>query len=280
MYTDSNASILTRYLREISTIPLLKREQEEACAIRAAQGDVDAKNLLIQANLRFVVVVAKRYRNLGLPFEDLINEGCIGLMRAVERFDPEKGYHFISYAVWWIRQAIVRALCEHSRMIRLPAHRIKELVQLDRAKNECLKETGIEPGVAELAKLLCLDTEHVKELMAIAQSTVSLDSPADGTENETTLGELIQDFDGEDIDTEVLLSTLRDELNKLLGILSEKEASIIIDRFGLNGRRSKSLIEIGNIYHLTKERIRQIEQRAIRKLRQSAWSQRLKTYLQ
>ena len=270
---------LTSFSREIKSITLLTREEELACARRAVSGDGEARNRLIRANLRFVVGLARKYAYSGLPVEDLVDEGCIGLIRAVERFDPEKGYHFLSYAVWWIRQAMLRAIAQHSRLIRLPSNKVKELALLDRIRHEKLKEDGNEPDAAYLAEQLHEDAHGMDELLALSQKIVSLDTAMDHSFGESPLGESVQDHRQSSIDDAVCEECLKDDINTLFAALSPREAEILRDRFGLEGDRSKSLEEVGRKHKLTKERIRQIEQRALRKLRYSTAGQRLRSYL-
>ncbi|MBN1685093.1 MAG: RNA polymerase sigma factor RpoD/SigA [Spirochaetales bacterium] len=270
---------LASFSRELKSITILTRDEELHCARKAAAGDIEARNRLIRANLRFVVGLARRYSYSGLPVEDLVDEGCIGLIHAVERFDPEKGYHFLSYAVWWIRQAMLRAIVQHSRLIRLPSNKVKELALLDHIRHEKLKEDGNEPDTAYLAKQLHEDPRGMNELLALSQKIVSLDTPADRSLGETPLGESVQDERQNSIDETVCEECLRDDIDALFAALSPREAQILRDRFGLNGDRSKSLEEVGRKHELTKERIRQIEQRALRKLRYSAAGQKLRSYL-
>ncbi|MBT3272844.1 MAG: RNA polymerase sigma factor RpoD/SigA [Spirochaetales bacterium] len=268
------------FSKELSSIPLLSREEEVICARKAAAGDLAARNQLIIANLRFVVSLARKYSYAGIPAEDLIDEGCIGLIQAIKRYDPEKGYHFLSYAVWWIRQAMLKSITQNGRLIRLPSHKVKELAQLERLKHDGLMERGNEPDSVFLASQLHEDRKGMTELLTLAQKIVSLDTPSDTSQSVAPLSELLADKRQVSIDDAVVKECLRADIEKLLGRFTDREAAILKDRFGLDGTDPKSLEEVGRKFKLTKERIRQIEQRALRKLRYSADSERLRSYLQ
>lgn len=272
-------NILSLYLKEINTIPLLTREEEVKYATEAASGNEFAKNKLIKANLRFVVNVAKKYQNQGLPLADLISEGNIGLMNAIERFDVEKGYHFISYAVWWIRQAILKAICEKSRMIRLPLNRANELVQIEKVRKDLQSDNRLEPEMEEIAKKLSMDKEHVEDLLNISRDLVSLDTPVYDEKDSSLLSDFVEDKGYQAPDEIAIDNSLKADINDLLDTLSHKEADIIQYRYGLNGRRPMSLKEIGTRYNLTKERIRQIEKKAIKRLQHPSRSQYLAAYV-
>ncbi len=275
-YEDEN--IISLYLKEINKIPLLSREEENHYARLAAQGDKAAKEKLVNANLRFVVNVAKKYQNQGLPLADLINEGNIGLMNAIERFDVEKGYHFISYAVWWIRQAILKAISEKARMIRLPLNRANELVQIDKARKELQSGKAEDPEVEEIAQATMMDKDHVANLINISQDLVSLETPVYADKGASQLGDFIEDRDYRAPEDVAMEHSLKDDINKVLKTLSEKEAEIIQYRYGLNGRTPLSLKDIGDKYNLTKERIRQIEKKAIKRLQHPSRSMHLESY--
>jgi RNA polymerase primary sigma factor len=278
MTTTNDENVLSIYLKEINKIPLLTREEENKYARKAAKGDQEAKEKLVNANLRFVVNVAKKYQNQGLPLADLINEGNIGLMNAIGRFDVDKGYHFISYAVWWIRQAILKAICEKSRMIRLPLNRANELVQIEKAKKQLQSEHGEEPEVTDIAKAVSMDPDHVADLMNISRDLVSLETPVYSEKDSSSLGDFIED-DGYTHPEDMIMSkSLVDDINDILKTLTEKESDIIERRFGLNGKSPLSLKEIGDRYDLTKERIRQIEKKAIKRLQHPSRSQYLEAY--
>ncbi len=275
----ADENVLSLYLKEINKVPLLKREEEEALARAAAKGEQSAKDKLIRANLRFVVNVAKKYQNQGLPLADLISEGNIGLMNAIERFDVEKGYHFISYAVWWIRQAILKAICEKSRMIRLPLNRANELVQIEKVKKDIQGEQYDMSETDMIAKKLDMGRDHVAELVNISRELISLDTPVYSEKDSSLLGDFVEDKDQPLPDEMVVENSLREDINGILKTLSQKESEIIQYRFGLNGRRQMSLKEIGSKYKLTKERIRQIEKKAIKRLQHPSRSHVLRAYL-
>jgi RNA polymerase primary sigma factor len=275
-FDDEN--IISLYLKEINKIPLLSREEENHYARLAAQGDQAAKEKLVNANLRFVVNVAKKYQNQGLPLADLINEGNIGLMNAIERFDVDKGFHFISYAVWWIRQAILKAISEKARMIRLPLNRANELVQIDKARKELQTGKAEEPEIEEIASATMMDKDHVSNLINISQDLVSLETPVYADKGASQLGDFIEDRDYRAPEEVAMENSLKDDINKVLKTLSEKEAEIIQFRYGLNGRTPLSLKDIGDKYNLTKERIRQIEKKAIKRLQHPSRSMHLESY--
>jgi len=276
--SSSDENILSLYLKEINRIPLMTRGEEEEAATLAAKGDKAAKNKLIRANLRFVVNVAKKYQNQGLPLADLISEGNIGLINAIERFDVTKGYHFISYAVWWIRQAILKAICEKSRMIRLPLNRANELVQIEKVRKE-LGGAGRDSEIAEIARQLDMDQDHVADLINISRDLISLDTPIYDEKDSSLLSDFVEDRGYKPPHEVVVDKALREEINQVLNTLSQKEADIIQYRFGLNGRRPMSLKEIGSRYKLTKERIRQIEKKALKRLQHPSRSSPLRAYI-
>jgi RNA polymerase primary sigma factor len=276
---SSDENILSIYLKEINKVSLLTRQEEQDYARRAAKGETLAKNKLIQANLRFVVNVAKKYQNQGLPLADLISEGNIGLMNAIERFDVSKGYHFISYAVWWIRQAILKAICEKSRMIRLPLNRANELVQIEKVRKELQSGSRGDPEIQEIAKVLDMNADHVADLINISRDMVSLDTPIYDEKDSSILSDFVEDKGQKAPEESAIDGSLRDDINAVLNTLSSKEADIIQYRFGLNGKRPMSLKEIGNRYKLTKERIRQIEKKALKRLQHPSRSHSLRSYM-
>jgi len=278
-FRQDDENILSLYLKEINRIPLLTRSEEEETAGAAAKGDKTAKNRLIKANLRFVVNVAKKYQNQGLPLADLISEGNIGLINAIERFDVSKGYHFISYAVWWIRQAILKAICEKSRMIRLPLNRANELVQIEKVRKELGGAGRGDSEIVEIARQLDMDEDHVADLINISRDLISLDTPIYDEKDSSLLSDFVEDRGYKPPHEVVVDKALREEINLVLDTLSQKEADIIQYRFGLNGRRPMSLKEIGSRYKLTKERIRQIEKKALKRLQHPSRSSPLRAYM-
>jgi RNA polymerase primary sigma factor len=255
-------NLLSIYLKDINRVSLLTRGEEESLAREAVRGNTAAKERLIRANLRFVVNVAKKYQHKGLPLEDLISEGNIGLMRAIDRFDVEKGYHFISYAVWWVRQAILSALSEKSRTIRLPTNRALELSKLQKNEGEKTSATGF-----------------AASLLLVGREPLSLDAPSGPDDDSAPFGETVEDKAAPRQDDLAIESCLREEINTVLGSLARKESEIIQYRFGLNGRKPLSLRELGTRFRLTKERIRQIEKKAIRQLQSSSRSGMLRAYM-
>ncbi|MFP4644335.1 MAG: RNA polymerase sigma factor RpoD/SigA [Spirochaetales bacterium] len=272
-------NILSLYLKEINRIPLLTREEEQRYARAAAEGDKAAKDKLVQANLRFVVNVAKKYQNQGLPLSDLISEGNIGLMNAIERFDVDKGYHFISYAVWWIRQAILKAICEKSRMIRLPLNRANELVQIEKVRKEVSGNRSEEQEMRHIAETLNMSQDHVEDLVNISRDLVSLETPVYQEKDSNILGDFIESEGYSSPEDEVMDKSLKADINTILRTLTPKEAEIIEYRFGLNGRSPLSLKDIGDRYNLTKERIRQIEKKALKRLQHPKRSALLESYV-
>ena len=278
---NQESSSLSYYLNEISKIPLLTREEEESLATLAKNGDKKAKEKLIRANLRFVVTVAKKYRNRGIPLADLINEGNMGLITAIDKFEVERGFHFISYAVWWIRQAILKAICERSRAIRLPLNRANELVQIEKAKRFMEIRDNVEPTPEEIAKELSMDKDLVKHLLNVSRETISLETPAyEDKKNSSCISDFITDEKFDTPEEEVEKKSLHEAINKVLNTLTEKEKQIIEYRYGLNGNKSMSLKQIGEKYDLTKERIRQIEKKALVRLRHSSRSDKLRAFIE
>jgi RNA polymerase primary sigma factor len=276
---SSDDNILTIYLKEINRIPLLTRAEEDSYARAAAAGDPVARERLVTANLRFVVNVAKRYQNQGLALSDLISEGNIGLINAIERYDVDKGYHFISYAVWWIRQAILKAICEKSRPIRLPLNRANELVQIDKARKTLEGVHTEDEEIREIAQLLGMAPEHVADIVAVSRELVSLESPVYQERDSSTIGDFLENTGYVSPEEHVIDQSLKEDINKVLETLSIKERQVIEYRFGLNGRRPMSLKEIGAHFSLTKERIRQIEKAALKRLTVSEKSEVLESYV-
>lgn len=272
-----DASVLSFYMKELNKIPLLTREEEIDLAIKAKNGNKRAHDKMIESNLRFVVKIAKNYQNQGLPLSDIINEGNIGLMIALDKFDVDKGYHFISYAVWWIRQSIVKAINEKSRAVRLPLNRTNELLQIQKAQKALIHINGVEPTVEEIAKETNLDVENVEILMSISRDLVSLDAPVFSDNQTSSICDYIESPNATP-DEQVMNTLLIEDINEALDMLSDKEKNILEHRFGLNGKAQMSLKEIGELYNLTKERIRQIEKKTIIKLKDIETYKSLESY--
>ncbi len=279
-YAYDDANILSMYLKEINRIPLLTPEEEVALAKRAQEGDELARKKMIESNLRFVVNVAKKYQNQGLPLIDLINEGNIGLMTALDKFEIDRGYHFISYAVWWIRQAIMKAINEKSRAVRLPLNRTNELLQIQKAQKALMKDMNSEDvSTEEIGTLTGFDSEHVGNLLAISRDMISLDAPIFNDGSASNIGDFIEDTSQLSPEDSLLEHSLEADVRSLLSTLSDKEREIIELRFGLEGKNPMSLKEIGELYNLTKERIRQIEKKAIERLRNPSRSKLVESYI-
>ena len=277
--TSNNAEngALSMYLRDIEKIPLIGRDEEYDLAMRAKNGDSAARERLVNGNLRFVVSIAKQFQGRGLPLIDLISEGNIGLLTAIDKFEPEKGYHFISYAVWWIRQAILKAIGEKSRMIRLPMNKSADRIQILQAKSN-LEKNGYDDASIEAIAAECGMTEsEVLEIMQIARDVSSLDAPV-GSEEDSSFGDFIESDDPRPDDI-VMDEALKNSVRKILGTLSEKERGIITLRYGLDNNEAMSLKEVGEVYNLTKERIRQIEKKVLGNLLQNEEVRELKAYI-
>ena len=266
------------YLKEIGKVPLLSAEEEIEYAQRMEEGDEEAKKRLAEANLRLVVSIAKRYVGRGMQFLDLIQEGNLGLIKAVEKFDYRKGYKFSTYATWWIRQAITRAIADQARTIRIPVHMVETINKLVRVQRQLLQELGREPSPEEIAETMDIPVERVREIQKISQEPVSLETPI-GEEEDSHLGDFIQD-DNVPVPAEAAASTLlKEQLVEVLGTLTDREQKVLRLRFGMDDGRARTLEEVGNEFNVTRERIRQIEAKALRKLRHPSRSRKLKDYL-
>ena len=273
-------SILAMYLKDINKIPLLTHEEETELALKAAAGDKEAKNKIVNSNLRFVVNVAKKYQNHGLALTDLISEGNIGLLTAIERFEVSKGYHFISYAVWWIRQSILKAICEKSRSIRLPLNRANELVQIEHARKVLSGNKTEEQEFTEVAKMLNMSLSHVREMVNISRDMVSLDAEVGSSDHDrTSLGDFVEDTATPQPDEKILAEAMSNDIEAVLSTLKPNEAKVLRLRYGLNGAKPMSLKEVGDICNLTKERIRQIEKHAIIRMQHPTRLRRLEAYV-
>ncbi len=266
------------YLKEIGKVPLLSAEDEIRLAQRMEEGDEEAKKQLAEANLRLVVSIAKRYVGRGMLFLDLIQEGNLGLIKAVEKFDYRKGYKFSTYATWWIRQAITRAIADQARTIRIPVHMVETINKLIRVSRQLLQELGREPTPEEIAAEMNMSVERVREILKISQEPVSLETPI-GEEEDSHLGDFIQD-DNVPVPADAAAFTmLKEQLEEVLSTLTEREQKVLRLRFGLDDGRARTLEEVGKEFNVTRERIRQIEAKALRKLRHPSRSRKLKDYL-
>ncbi len=266
------------YLKEIGQVPLLDNDHELVLAEKMANGDEEAKQELVKANLRLVVSIAKRYVGKGMFFLDLIQEGNLGLMKAVDKFDYRKGYKFSTYATWWIRQAITRAIADQARTIRIPVHMVETIHKVSRYSRQLLQENGREASAEEIAEKMGTSADKVREIMKIAQDPVSLETPI-GEEEDSHLGDFIPDDDSPAPAEAASQTMLREELDKVLQTLTTREAHVLKLRFGLVDGRTRTLEEVGKEFNITRERIRQIEAKALRKLRHPSRSKRLKDYL-
>ncbi|MBQ7132328.1 MAG: RNA polymerase sigma factor RpoD [Oscillospiraceae bacterium] len=267
------------YLKEIGRVPLLTAEEEIEIAQRMANGDSYAKKRLAEANLRLVVSIAKRYVGRGMQFLDLIQEGNLGLIKAVEKFDHTKGFKFSTYATWWIRQAITRAIADQARTIRIPVHMVETITKVKKISSQLLHENGHDPTADEIAEKLEMPVERVREIMRIAQDPVSLETPI-GEEEDSHLGDFIPDDDAPAPAEAASNMLLKEQLNEVLDTLTEREAKVLRLRFGLIDGRSRTLEEVGKEFEVTRERIRQIEAKALRKLRHPSRSRKVKDFLE
>lgn len=267
------------YLKEIGRVPLLSAEEEITLAKRMENGDDEAKRRLAEANLRLVVSIAKRYVGRGMLFLDLIQEGNLGLIKAVEKFDYNKGYKFSTYATWWIRQAITRAIADQARTIRIPVHMVETINKLIRVSRQLLQELGREPAPEEIAKEMDISVERVREIMKIAQEPVSLETPI-GEEEDSHLGDFIEDQDAPAPAEAASFMLLKEQLEEVLETLTPREEKVLRLRFGLDDGRARTLEEVGQNFGVTRERIRQIEAKALRKLRHPSRSKKLKDFLE
>ncbi|MFD1736585.1 RNA polymerase sigma factor RpoD [Bacillus salitolerans] len=267
------------YLKEIGRVDLLSAEEEIKLAKRIEQGDEEAKRRLAEANLRLVVSIAKRYVGRGMLFLDLIQEGNMGLIKAVEKFDYDKGFKFSTYATWWIRQAITRAIADQARTIRIPVHMVETINKLIRVQRQLLQDLGREPSPEEIAEDMDLTPDKVREILKIAQEPVSLETPI-GEEDDSHLGDFIEDQDATSPSEHAAYELLKEQLEDVLDTLTDREENVLRLRFGLDDGRTRTLEEVGKVFGVTRERIRQIEAKALRKLRHPSRSKRLKDFLE
>ena len=266
------------YLKEIGKVPLLTPEEEIALAKRMSEGDEEAKHRMTEANLRLVVSIAKRYVGRGMLFLDLIQEGNLGLIKAVEKFDYNKGYKFSTYATWWIRQAITRAIADQARTIRIPVHMVETINKTIRVSRQLLQELGHDPSAEEIAEEMNMPVEKVRDILKIAQEPVSLETPI-GEEEDSHLGDFIPDEDASEPSEAASFSLLREQLEEVLGTLAPREKKVLELRFGIADGRTRTLEEVGKEFNVTRERIRQIEAKALRKLRHPSRSKKLRDFL-
>lgn len=276
--TNREAASLDKYLSEIAKEPLLTAEDEIELAIKIRNGDTAALERLIKSNLRFVVSVAKQYQNQGLSLGDLINEGNVGLMKAARRFDETRGFKFISYAVWWIRQSILQALAEQSRIVRLPLNRVGTLNKIGKAYSHLEQEFEREPSPEELANALEMDVEEISDVMKMTGKPMSMDAPFNQNE-ENSLHDVLVNDDLPSPDDELMTESLKEEIKRALSVLNEREKEVLKLYFGIDNDQPLTLEEIGEKFNLTRERVRQIKEKAIRKLRHNSRSKNLKSYL-
>ena len=273
-----SSDLLSNYFSSIRRYPLLSSEQENSIGRKAKEGDKRSIDMMITSNLRLVVKIAKNYRARGIPLLDLIEEGNLGLIHAVQKFEPDRGFRFSTYATWWIRQAITRAIADQARTIRIPVHMVETINKLLRVQRQLLQELGREPTPEEMAVELEMDVERVREIQKISQEPVSLETPI-GEEEDSHLGDFIPDDDIPSPQDAATTTMLRDQLFKTLDLLSEREEKVIRLRFGLDDGKIRTLEEVGKVFDVTRERIRQIEAKALRKLRHPKRSDKLKDFL-
>ena len=266
------------YLKEIGRVPLLTQEEEQALAQRIEEGDEAAKNQMIEANLRLVVAVAKRYVGRGMHFLDLIQEGNMGLLKAVEKFDYRKGYKFSTYATWWIRQSITRAIADQARTIRIPVHMVETINKVARASHQLVQELGREPNAREIADFLDLPLSKVEEIMKLSQEPISLETPV-GEEDDSHLGDFIQDSEVSEPMEAATANSLREQLEKALAMLTPREEKVLRLRFGFEDGKTHTLEEVGREFNVTRERVRQIESKALRRLRHPSKSKALRDFV-
>lgn len=277
--TNRETASLDKYLQEIGKVELISPEQEVEFAKRIKQGDQEALERLTKANLRFVVSVSKQYQNQGLTLSDLINEGNLGLIKAAQRFDETRGFKFISYAVWWIRQSILQALAEQARIVRLPLNKIGSINKINKAFSDLEQEFEREPTAEEIATILDLTNDEVNESMSNSLRHVSMDAPLSQGEEENSMYEVLKNDDSPTPDFSLLSDSLRREIERALGTLTQREADVVKLYFGLDREHPMTLEEIGAKFDLTRERVRQIKEKAIRRLKHTSRSKLLKTYL-
>ncbi len=277
--TQRDSLALEKYLQEIAKVKLLTADEEVQLAQRIKEGDSDALEHLVKANLRFVVSVAKQYQNQGLPLSDLVNEGNLGLIKAAQKFDETRGFKFISYAVWWIRQSILQGLVEQSRIVRMPMNKVGSYNKITQAMNAFEQEFQREPTHQELEELLDISSKEIEDLIKGASRHVSMDAPMGQEGDSGSLYDVLVDDDASDTERQMMKESLKKEINKVLSMLPKRDAEIVMYYYGLKGEGYMTLEEIGKIFDLTRERVRQIKERALRRLRKTTNSRSLKHYL-
>lgn len=276
----NETEVLDIYLNEIKKIPLLTPAEELDLAAKAKNGDKNAKNKIVTSNLRFVITIAKKYQNRGLEIEDLINEGNIGLLTAIDKFEPEKGYKFISYAVWWIRQAILRAISEKGRAIRIPVNKLSEINTIQKASKTISEEESSQADICKIAKMLNLSESYVSEIIEISKDMISLDDEVQGKDSSVNnIADFVEDKINLKPEDECMNNSLKEEINSVMDTLKPVEKNVLKMRFGLDGQKEMSLQEIGSQYKLTKERIRQIEKKAMLRMQHPIRKNRLEAYV-
>jgi len=276
---NNSDNILEYYLKDINKVPLLTREQEIEIAREAARGNKIARDKLINANLRFVVRIAKRYQGHGLPLTDLINEGNLGLIKAVEHFDVDRGYHFISYAVWWVRQSILTAIAEKSRMIRMPLYWNSKFIQIDKSKESGMDQQSNRNEISDMANELGMNAEKLLEIIVFKQDILSLDQPSNDSQKASPIGDFLESGHHTSPEEQVMNNALQDDIKRLLDTLNNREAEVIRARYGLVDGIPKSLEEIGDHFNLSKEGVRQIEKRALKQLKHHSCIRVLEPYV-
>lgn len=277
--TQRDSQALEKYLQEIAKVKLLTADDEVRLAQKIKEGDSEALEALVKANLRFVVSVAKQYQNQGLPLSDLVNEGNLGLIKAAQKFDETRGFKFISYAVWWIRQSILQALVEQSRIVRMPLNKVGSYNKITQAMSTFEQEFQREPTHEELEDLLEISSKEIEDLIKGASRHISMDAPMGSDDDGGSLYDVLVDDDASDTERKLMKESLKKEINKVLAILPKRDAEIVCYYYGLKGEGYMTLEEIGKIFSLTRERVRQIKERALRRLRKTTNSRSLKHYL-
>jgi len=274
-----NENILGYYLKDINKIPLLTREEEKIIARKAANGNEKARETLINANLRFVVKIAKKYQGYGLPLPDLINEGNIGLMKAVNYFDADMGYHFITYAVWWVKSSILNAIAKNGKIIRIPLHWKNKMIQIEKTRQMIQDNTMLKNDLTDIAESMGMEIDKVKEIMMLGQDVISLDQPINERGGASAISEFLESDSQSSPEEQVFNSCLKEEIDKVLGTLNKRDANVIKARFGLKDGMPMTLEEIGDLYNISREGVRVIENKVIKSLQESSEISRLESFV-